>query len=89
MWLLPRGGTVAHVLLWYREVVQKLVELGRARSEFEEYSLLFLLTYAFLLRLPSEALPLTAMKGDFHLEWEGYMGLASMLCHVWHGAWCR
>ena len=48
--------------------MQKLLALGRERSEFWDFSLLFLLTYAFLLRLPSEALPLTAMTGDFHLE---------------------
>ena len=65
--------------------MQKLLALGRERSEFWDFSLLFLLTYAFLLRLPSEALPLTAMTGDFHLEWEGYMCLAFELGHVWHG----
>lgn len=65
--------------------MQKLLALGRERSEFWDFSLLFLLTYAFLLRLPSEALPLTAMTGDFHLEWEGSERFVLGPWHVCHG----
>ena len=48
-------------------LVRALVVLGRERPEFETYSMLFLCTYVFLLRLPSEALPLLAHGGDFSL----------------------
>ena len=47
-----------------RSVVEKLVELGRTHEEFRIYSLLFLLAYVFLLRLPSEALPLAVNGTD-------------------------
>jgi hypothetical protein len=48
-------------------LVRALVVLARERPEFETYSMLFLCTYVFLLRLPSEALPLLAHGGDFSL----------------------
>ena len=41
-----------------RKIVEKLLQLSTARPEWEPYGLLFLLAYVFLLRLPSEALPL-------------------------------
>ena len=47
-----------------RSVVEKLVELGRTHEEFRIYSLLFLFAYVFLLRLPSEALPLAVIGTD-------------------------
>eukprot|EP00973_Karenia_brevis_P041264 5710476-Karenia_brevis.AAC.1 len=44
-----------------RSVVEKLMELGERQQELQRYSMLFLTAYAFMLRLPSEALPLTAV----------------------------
>ena len=43
-----------------RPVLEKLVDLCAASEEHAVYGILFVVTYAFLLRMPSEALPITA-----------------------------
>ena len=48
-------------------LVRALVLLGKRRLEFAVHSMLYLCTYVFLLRLPSEAMPLTAWEGDSSL----------------------
>ena len=40
------------------------MSLGDGNMKYKQYSLLFLLAYAFLLRLPSEAIPVTALTGS-------------------------
>ncbi len=55
-----------------RESVAQLLEFGKADPAFERYSLLFLMAYAFLLRVPSEAIPATADgNGPCRLSREG------------------
>ena len=51
-----------------RPLLEKLVRLGARVDEFKPYVPLFVLTYAFLLRMPSEALPVRAITGAAHLE---------------------
>ena len=48
-----------------------LLSLGDANVKYKQYSLLFLLAYTFLLRLPSEAIPVTALTGSKSLCMEG------------------
>lgn len=47
-----------------RALVGKLLSLVAKGKLAEEYAMLFLFTYVFLLRLPSEALPCTKVLGD-------------------------
>ncbi len=50
----------------------QLLEFGKRDPTFERYSLLFLMAYAFLLRVPSEAIPATAYgNGPCRLSREG------------------
>ena len=48
-------------MLTCRRLVEKVVRWCTAHTEYCAYGPLFLIAYAFLLRLPSEALPI--MKG--------------------------
>lgn len=60
--------------MWIQRVVlEKLLELAATRKKFKQYGLLFLLAYAFLLRLPSEALPVVTglVTGQASLFREG------------------
>ena len=51
--------------MWIRrEVVEKLMLWCLTHTSFAKFAKLWLFTYAFLLRLPSEALPAVAGKGD-------------------------
>ena len=50
-----------HVLACDRAQVEKMLAWAKARPELARFGNLFLFAYAFLLRLPSEALP--AVKG--------------------------
>ena len=51
--------------LWIqRGRVQEIIELCDACESYASYAHLFLLSYAFLLRVPSEAIPVTAGKGS-------------------------
>ena len=52
-------GFVAH-----REQVEAMLNWSASRPETRRYTSLFLLTYAFMLRLPSEALPLALGSAD-------------------------
>ena len=55
------AGQVLFVFLrMVREMIERLLEWCKTRPEFRRFGFLFL-TYVFLLRLPSEALP--ARKG--------------------------
>ena len=47
-----------------RDVVGKLLALTPKGKLLQEYAMLYLLTYVFLLRLPSEALPCTRGSGE-------------------------
>ena len=56
------AGQVLFVFLrMVREMIERLLAWCKTRPEFRRFGFLFLLTYVFLLRLPSEALP--ARKG--------------------------
>ena len=59
---LNRGSLSAcHVAsLADRPLVEQLVDACTASQHHNRYGILFVLTYAFLLRMPSEALPITA-----------------------------
>jgi hypothetical protein len=51
--------------MWIRrEIVEKLMLWSLAHTSYAKFAKLWLFTYAFLLRLPSEALPAVAGKGD-------------------------
>jgi hypothetical protein len=63
-------------MLLQQPLVRALVLLGRERPEFATHSMLFLCTYVFLLRLPSEALPLLAHGGSFSLWLRGMLRTA-------------
>ena len=55
-----------------RDMVAALLELAAQRPEYQTYAHLFLLAYAFLLRVPSEAIPVTAGgRGSSKLTREG------------------
>ena len=54
-----------------RPTVREMLQWSRERPEFAQFSMLFLFTYAFLLRLPSEALPVRARRGEYCLCREG------------------
>ena len=47
-------------LRWIRKLVEKIVMHCSAHEALRPFSILFLLAYSFLLRLPSEALPVVA-----------------------------
>jgi hypothetical protein len=47
------------------------MRFAAGKEEYEDFALLFLLTYAFLLRLPSEAVKVTAFGGGCGLAKEG------------------
>ena len=56
-----------------------MLHLGNERAEFAKWAKLFLFTYAFLLRLPSEALPVRAWRGENSLRLEGKLGIVSIM----------
>ena len=51
-----------------RSDVEDLVVYCRRTPHMENFAALFVLTYAFLLRMPSEAIPMTAWCGDASLS---------------------
>jgi len=53
-----------HRLAAGRKQVEEMLQWSRAHGKFEKHAVLFLMSYAFLLRLPSEALPARAGKGS-------------------------
>ena len=54
----------ALLALLHRTEVKRILEWCKVHSEYRSYGYLFLLSYIFLLRLPSEGLP--AAKGNGH-----------------------
>ena len=48
----------------YREKLERIVMFCAGHPELKVYSWLFIVTYAFLLRLPSEALHIMTGDGD-------------------------
>ena len=57
------AGFVRVASCGFRDMVEKLVRLAAERPQLARFGALFLLAYAFLLRLPSEALPAVNGKG--------------------------
>ena len=52
--------------LWIRrELVANIVKWAKKHSDRQGFAMLFLCSYIFLLRLPSEALPIKIQKGEF------------------------
>ena len=80
-----------------RSIVAKLVDLGEQEPRMHTLSMLFLLTYVFLLRLPSEALRLRARTGDHRVTVEGDAVVISLPgrksrsapCRLVRSCWCR
>ena len=60
-----------------RELLSKLMRLGEQQSKYWLHARLYLLAYAFLLRLPSEAVPAVAGTGasQAQLFREGTLGI--------------
>lgn len=52
----------------HRCLLEKLLKEAEGFPELEQYAQLFLLSYAFLLRVPSEAIPVQAWAGRCSLE---------------------
>ena len=60
-----RGLFTARPKMWIRrEVLEKIVDWCDERPSFKEYGMLYLAAYAFLLRLPSEALPMRSASPE-------------------------
>ena len=61
-----------------RELLGKLMRLGGQQSKYWLHARLYLLAYAFLLRLPSEAVPTVAGMGECQAQLfrEGTLNLA-------------
>ena len=53
-----------------RDMVERIVQHCNSSSELRPFGLLYLLTYAFLLRLPSEALPTRLGIAGLHVDGE-------------------
>ena len=53
-----------------RDMVERIVKHCNSSSELRPFGLLYLLTYAFLLRLPSEALPTRLGIAGLHVDGE-------------------
>ena len=51
--------------MWVRRLlIERILQWCAENEKFCRHALLFLVTYAFLLRLPSEALPISVGKGS-------------------------
>ena len=80
-----------------RCTVARLVDLGAKEQRMHTHSMLFLVTYVFLLRLPSEALPLRAGTGEHRITVEGDCVVVSLPrrknrnapCKLVRGCWCK
>ena len=73
------GGSRARGKLWIRrQRVEDMLKLATRSPEYEAFARLFLMSYAFLLRLPSEALPMIVAGGEHmanaksvvHIDWD-------------------
>ena len=54
-----------------RSLLERIMQYAVERTELHKLAMLFLAVYVFLLRLPSEGLPLVAHEGDNSLSLEG------------------
>ena len=79
-------------LLHCRKIIERMIQEEALKKRFEVHILLYWVTYTFLLRLPSEALPLTLGKGSspFAIYLEDQRLVVSLnsrcvrrSCHVW------
>ena len=85
------------VFVSHRKQVGQLVERASNQPDTHRFAMLFLLSYAFLLRLPSEAIPVTAHTGDCSLKKEGMFLVLSLKrrknkpggSRLVRGCWCR
>ena len=85
------------VFVSHRKQVGQLVERASNQPDTNRFAMLFLLSYAFLLRLPSEAIPVTAHTGDCSLKKEGMFLVLSLKrrknkpggSRLVRGCWCR
>ena len=60
------GGFQQRAKMWIRRKrVEEMMRWARSHSEWRDHTLLFLMTYVFLLRMPSEALPMVVAGGDW------------------------
>ena len=57
-------------LFVHRTQVESMLTWSESRPEFAVFGILFLFTYVFLLRLPSEALPVKFGAGGLHCDGE-------------------
>ena len=53
-----------------RDILEKVVWHCSARPELEKFGRLYVFAYAFLLRLPSEALPIRLGRAGLHVDGE-------------------
>ena len=59
--IMKAGNFVSRERMWIRkDVIMKIVELAKSDRKIQRVAVLYTITYIFLLRLPSEALKLTA-----------------------------
>ena len=80
-----------------RCTVARLVDLGAKEQRLHTHSMLFLVTYVFLLRLPSEALPLSVGTGEHRITVVGDCVVVSLPrrknrsapCRLVRGCWCK
>ena len=80
-----------------------MLEWSESHLEYRGHALLFLLAYVFLLRLPSEALPVRLTSGGAHVEGQAVLEVreGSLELRLWRrknrpegstltrGCWCR
>ena len=91
-------SVTCHVFCPFRCTVELLVRLGLERPEWTEHSLFFLMAYSFLLRVPSEAIPVTAGSvGPCMLAREGNFVVLTLArrknrpngSRLARGCWCK
>ena len=77
--------------------MEQLVDLGGQDPRLHTLSMLYLVTYTFLLRLPSEALPLQGCTGEHRIVVEGDYVIVCLPrrknlnapCRLARSCWCR
>ena len=80
-----------------RDTLEKLMEFAEPRPHLQEYALLYLFAYAFLLRVPSEAVVATAIVGKAALSVEGDFLILALArrknkpggSRLVRGCWCK
>ena len=61
----------SHSYCQCRELLTKILRVCLKEPPLVPYGMVYLLSYVFLLRMPSEALPVRAVHGEFRLQKEG------------------